>query len=337
MGTALKGNAGFAISAGSGGLRKHLTALAGVVLLGGTTAALAAESYPAKPIKIVVSETPGSGSDIIARQIGAMLTEAWGQSVIVENKPGASGIIGAEAVAKAPADGYTLWVASLSQLVGTVMLNRYVMSEEFAPVTLIASTTNIMAVNEALPVKTIPELIAYAKARPGMLYGSAGVATGMHLCMELFRTVAGLNMVHVPYKGAGPLLTDLSGGHVPVACVPTAAVQASVASGRVRALAVTSLHRTDLAPGMVPVADSVPGFEVLGWYGLLATLHTPADIVNQLNAVVGKALRTPALQEKLKSMGTEAAGGPPAQFGAMLKSDAAKWGKVLKDSNIRPE
>jgi tripartite-type tricarboxylate transporter receptor subunit TctC len=293
--------------------------------------------FPNRPFRVVVSEGPGSGSDLVARLVGNMLTEAFGQPAVIDGRPGASGLIGAEAAAKAPADGYTVWVASTSQLMGTTMHQRYLMSEEFAPVTLLATTASIMTVTGSLPVNTIPEMIAYVKARPGqMMYGSAGQGTGMHMCMELFSAMTGIKAVHVPYKGSPPMLTDMAGGHLQIGCVPAAPLQPFLKGGRIRALAVTTAGRTALAPGLPPVSDSVPGFESTGWYGLLAPLGTPDDIVAQLHAAVVKALKTPAIQEKLSALGSEAAGTRPAEFAAFLKSQSAKWAKVLRDANIKP-
>ena len=228
-------------------------------------------------------------------------------------------------------------MVSTSQLMGTTMHQRYLMGEEFAPVTLYATTTSIMVVHMSLPVNTIAELIAYAKARPGqLLYGSAGQGTGMHLCMELFSTMTGIKASHVPYKGAPQMLADLAGGQLQFSCVPTAPLQPLLKGGRVRALAVTTPARTPLAPGLPPVADTVPGFESLGWYGVLTPLGTPAEQVALINGVIVKALKTAAIQEKLGALGAEAAGTTPAEFAAFLKSQTAKWAKVLRDANIRP-
>lgn len=311
--------------------------LAPLCLLAAASAARAAE-FPTKPIRIIVSEAAGAGSDIIARLIGSILTETWGYSTVVDNRPGASGLIGAEAVAKAPADGYTLWSMSLSQLVGSVLFQRLLVAEEFTPITLSAQTTSIISVNAALPINSVAELIAYAKARPGQVnYGSAGNVTSMHLCMEMFRLATGINIVHVPYKGASPMLTDLAGGQVQAACVPAAPVLPFIKSGRLRGLGVTSLTRTNLAPGIVPVAETVPGFEINGWYGLVAPLGTPADIVTQIHAALAKGLRSPAVVEKLAGMGVEPVASTPAEYAAFLKAQTPKWRKLLQDANIKAD
>jgi tripartite-type tricarboxylate transporter receptor subunit TctC len=297
-----------------------------------------AADFPTKPIRIIVSESAGAGSDILARQVGSMLTDAWGYPVVIDGRPGASGLIGAEAAAKSPPDGYTLWVTSTSQLVGTILFQRYLLAEEFTPVTRVAATTSIIAVNASLPINSMAEFLAYAKARPGqMMYGSAGQATSMNLCMIMLRMMTGIDVVHVPYKAAATMLSDLAGGHLQVACAPAAPLQPFAKSGRIRLLAVTNLNRRALAPGLPAVNETVPGFETAGWYGLVAPLGTPDDIVMQINAVINKALKTPAIQERLNAMALDADGSTPAEFAAFLKMQTAKWKKMLQDANIRPE
>lgn len=319
-------------------LYRNIALLALAPLCLATTSVACAAEYPTKPIRMIVPEAPGSGSDIIARLLGSLLTDTWGFPVVVDNRPGASGMIAAQVVVKAPADGYTLWSMSLSHLVGGVLHQRLLVADDFTPISLTAQTTSIIAVNAALPINSITELIAYAKARPGQVnYGSAGNVTSMHLCMEMLRAATGINIVHVPYKGAAPMLTDLAGGRVEVACVPAAPVLPFIKSGRLRGLGVTHLTRTSLAPGMVPVAETVPGFEMNGWYGLVAPLGTPPAIVAQIHAALAKALKSPAVVDKLASMGVEPVASQPAEYAAFLKTQTVKWKKVLQDANIRPE
>lgn len=297
-----------------------------------------AADYPVKPIRIVVSESAGAGSDILARQVGTMLTDAWGVPVIIDGRPGASGLIGAEATAKSPPDGYTFWVTSTSQLVGTIMFQRFLLADEFTPVVRVAATTSIIAVNATLPIHSMVEFLAYVKARPGqLLYGSPGPGTSMHLCMELLRVMTGINVVHVPYKAAATMLTDLAGGHLHMACAPAAPLQPFAKSGRIRLLAITNPSRNHLAPGLPTVGETVPGFETAGWYGMVAPLGTPDEIVAQVNTVIVKALRMPATQERFNAMGLDPVGSTPAEFAAFLKAQTAKWKKVLQDANIRPE
>ena len=308
--------------------------LAPLCLAAAAAAAPAAE-YPARPIRMIVPELSGSGSDIVSRLLAGILTEAWGTNVVVDNRPGASGMIAAELVSKAAPDGYTLWPMSLSHLVGGVLFNRHLVADEFTPITLSAQTTSIFAVHAALPVNSVAELIAYAKARPGEVnFGSAGNVTSMHLCMEMLRAATGVNVVHVPFKGASAMLTDLAGGRVQAACVPVAPVQPFIKSGRLRGLGVTSLTRTNLAPGLPPVAETVPGFEMNGWYGLVAPRGTPPAIVAKIHGALARGLKSPAVVEKLAGMGVEPVASTPAEFAAFLKAQTPKWRKLLQDANI---
>jgi tripartite-type tricarboxylate transporter receptor subunit TctC len=224
---------------------------------------------------------------------------------------------------------------SLSHLVGGVLFNRHLVAEEFTPIMLTAQTTSIFAVHAALPVNSVAELIAYAKARPGEVnFGSAGNVTSMHLCMEMLRAATGVNVVHVPFKGASAMLTDLAGGRVQAACVPVAPVQPFIKSGRLRGLGVTSLTRTNLAPGLPPVAETVPGFEMNGWYGLVAPRGTPPAIVAKINGALARGLKSPAVVERLAGMGVEPVASSPAEFAAFLKAQTPKWRKLLQDANI---
>ncbi len=319
------------------GFSLHLILLAHLGLFSVAPTVHGAPDFPTKPIRMVIASGVGSGADIVARQIGIKLTEAWGQPIVFDPRVGASGRIGAELVAKASPDGYTLWVATMTQLISTTLYQRLMLADAFTPVAMIASAAYVVAVNASMPVNSIAELIAYAKARPGqILYGSGGQGTTTHLCMELLRTMTGIDLPHVPYKGSTPMLTELMGGHVQVTCVPAPAVQPFVKGGRVRTLGVTTRARTMLAPGLPPIAETVPGFEIVGWYGLLVPLGTPQEIVARINSAVVNALKTPETQERLVALGAEAAGSTPAEFGAFLRNETSKWGKVLRESNIRP-
>ena len=293
--------------------------------------------YPAKPIRIIIATTVGSGPDILARQIGAKLTQAWGQQVVIDPRAGASGMIGAELTANAAADGYTLWMATMSHVIATTMYQRLLLARDFAPITQVASTPYVIAVNAALPANSIAELIAYAKARPGaVLYGSAGQGSTPHLCIEAFKSMTATNLLHVPYRGAAPALTDLMSGHVQVSCVAAPAVQSFARSGKLRALGVTTLSRTPLAPDVPAVAESVPGYELVGWYGLLAPLGTPKNIVNKISSEIARALKTTEVQERLVSTGAEAVESSPAEFTKFLEKETLRWGKVLRDAGIKP-
>ena len=293
--------------------------------------------YPAKPIRIIIATTVGSGPDILARQIGAKLTQAWGQQVVIDPRAGASGMIGAELTANAAADGYTLWMATMSHVIATTMYQRLLLARDFAPITQVASTPYVIAVNAALPANSIAELIAYAKARPGeVLYGSAGQGSTPHLCIEAFKSMTATNLLHVPYRAAAPALTDLMSGHVQVSCVAAPAVQSFARSGKLRALGVTTLRRTPLAPDVPAVAESVPGYELVGWYGLLAPLGTPKNIVNKISSEIARALKTTEVQERLVSTGAEAVESSPAEFTKFLEKETLRWGKVLRDAGIKP-
>lgn len=295
-----------------------------------------AAEFPVKPVRIVVSTTAGSGPDVVARLIGNKLTEAWGQPIVVDARPGASGLIGAETTARSSADGHTMWLGTMTTLIGTLMHQRYRMAEEFAPVGLVATTASIFAVTASLPVNSVAELIAYAKARPGqLLYGSTGQGTTPHLCMESFSAMAGVKLEHVPYKASTGVLVDLMGGQVQVTCTSALSWQ-SLKGGRARGLGVTTRARSVLAPELPPVADSLPGFEMLSWLGLLAPLGTPKETISIINSAVVKVLKTAEIQERLVGVGAEAAGGTPQEFAAFLRSESARWGKILRDADIRP-
>ena len=318
-------------------LRYLCLCIAGASSISATPAHAAEAPYPAKPIRIIIATTVGSGPDILARQIGAKLTQAWGQQVVIDPRAGASGMIGAELTANAAADGYTLWMATMSHVIATTMYQRLLLARDFAPITQVASTPYVIAVNAALPANSIAELIAYAKARPGeVLYGSAGQGSTPHLCIEAFKSMTATNLLHVPYRGAAPALTDLMSGHVQVSCVAAPAVQSFARSGKLRALGVTTLRRTPLAPEVPAVAESVPGYELVGWYGLLAPLGTPKNIVNKISSEIARALKTTEVQERLVSTGAEAVESSPAEFTKFLEKETLRWGKVLRDAGIKP-
>lgn len=297
----------------------------------------AAQPYPAKPIRMVTAGTPGSGPEVIARHLAAKLSEAWGQQVVVDSRPGATGLIGAEIVAKSAPDGYTLWFMTSTQLLGTTLYQRHWVAKEFAPVGMLSSTAFGIAVGSGLPVNTLAELIAYTRARPKkLLYGSNGQGATTHVCMELFNSLAGITMLHVPYKGGTLALTDLAGGQIHVSCQPLPSLPQFIKAGRVRTLGVTTARRTKIAPDVPPVAETLPGYELLGWHGLLAPLNTPGAIIEKVNAAATKIILSAEMQERLLALGTEPAPSTPAEFAAWLRAESTKWAKVLKDANIRP-
>jgi tripartite-type tricarboxylate transporter receptor subunit TctC len=312
---------------------RPLAALLGLLAFATITQA---QSYPSRPIRLVVSTAPGSGSDIIARLISTRLAENLGQQIIVDNRAGASGMIGAETVARATPDGHTFWLPTLSSLISTTTANRLHLATEYAPVGLVAITPFVIVASGALPVKSIAELIAYAKARPGQLiYASGGTWTSTHVCVEMLLEMAGLKMLHVPYKGLGVAIGDLLSGQVHVAC-PPAPTMTVLAPGKVRVLAVTSLRLSQLAPGIPPVADTLPGYEMPGWYGAVVPLGTPKNIVQRLNQELARTVNAADIREKLLAAGAEPAMSSAEEFTAFLNRESQRLVKLLAAAGAPP-
>jgi len=300
----------------------------------------AAESYPARAVRILVSSSPGSGPDIMARLVGAKMAEALGQQVIVENRAGASGIIGTEMAAKAPPDGYTLLMLTASQVVVEALFKKlpYDLVRDFAPISLLGTTPFLLTVHPSLPTTSLKQLIALAKARPGELYyGSGGAGTPPHLATEILRTMTGIKLVHVPYKGITPALIDTVSGQVQMTFAVVPAALPFLKSGKLRALAVTSLKRTPLVPDVPPIADTVPGYEVIGWYSLVAPLKTPAEIIARLNAEAVKAVKAPDAQQRVSGLGAESIGSTSEELGAHMRSEIAKLRKAVAAANLQRE
>ena len=300
----------------------------------------ATATYPLRPIRIVVASAPGSGPDIITRLLGRKLGEAWQQQIIADNRTGAGGNVGAEIVAHAAPDGYTLLMATASQPIGAALYAKlnYDLTRDFVPVSLVASTPFVLVVNPAVPANSVAELIALAKAKPGLLrYGSGGSGTPPHLCAEILKSSAGLDIVHVPYKGVTPALTDLLGGQVQLVFSVVPAALPLIQTGKLRALGVTSAKRTALAPELPTIAETLPGFEVVGWYGLLAPRGTTAEIVTRLNGAVITALRNSDLRERFVALGADPLGTTPQEFAVFIRDEIRKWGKAVKDSGARVE
>ena len=298
-----------------------------------------AQSYPTKPVRIVVPYPPGGPNDIVARTVGQKLSEQLGQPVIVDNKPGASGNIGAESVAKSPPDGYTLLLLTTGHTINPSLYPKlgYDLEKDLAPVTQLTAGPMVVVANPSLPAKNIKELISLAKAKPGSLnFGSAGNGSSTHLAPELFSSMAGIKMNHIPYKGSAPALTDLMAGQIQVAFDFMISAMPHVKSGKVKALAVTSTTRSPAAPDLPTVAESgVPGFEVIGWNGLVVPARTPKDVVAKLNAELKKALDQPDAKERFAAQGFSATWTTPEKFGAYIESEHAKWAKVVKDSGAK--
>ena len=297
-------------------------------------------AYPGKPVRIVVPSSPGGGTDILARIVAQKLTENLGQQFVVENRPGAGQVIGIEAVARSPADGYTLLMAASAIVINEVMYSKppYNTLRDFAPVTLGASLPNILVAHPALPVKSVRELIVLAKARPGQLnYSSAGSGTSPHLSMELFRIMAGITVTHIPYKGSGPATVDLVAGQVQLSMPNVLTALPQIKGRKLRALGVTSGRRATGLADIPAIAESVPGYEAIQWYGVLAPAGTPREIVNKLQSEIARVLVLPEVKDRLSADGADPVGNRPDEFAAYIKAEIAKWDKVVKTGGIRLE
>jgi tripartite-type tricarboxylate transporter receptor subunit TctC len=330
---------------------KSPTTLAGLVLAAAALlvtavsparAADAPAAFPSKPVRLIVPFTPGGSTDILARAIGQKLTEAWGQPVVVDNRPGAGGIIGMEAAAKAVPDGYTLVMGHVGTLAANPALYKtlpYDPVKDFAPVTLIAMVPNVLVVGPAVPSRSVAELIALAKAKPGKLdYGSGGNGSAAHLATEYFKLKAGVDIQHVPYKGTAPALADLLGGQIGLMITGLPPVLPQTKSGRLRILGVASAQRLKQFPDIPTIAESgVPGYEATQWYGILVPAATSKDVVAKLNRDIVKALKDPAVAEKLATEGAEPVGDSPEHFGAFIRGEIDLWGKVIRATGAKVE
>jgi tripartite-type tricarboxylate transporter receptor subunit TctC len=296
--------------------------------------------YPTRPVRIIVAVAAGGGADIVARVIGQWLSERLGQQFIVENRPGGGTNIGTEMVARAPADGYTLLLVNLTHAINATLYEKlnYNFIRDIAPVAGIIGVSNVVEIHPSVPAKTIPEFIAYAKANPGKInMGSAGNGSSSHMAGELFKMMAGVNLVHVPYRGQGPAMTDLLGGQLQVIFATTPGTTEFVRIGKLHALAVTTATRAEALPEVPPLADFLPGYEASQWYGLGAPKNTPAEIVDRLNREVNAALVDPKMKARLAEFGGTVLPGSPADFGKLVAEETEKWAKVVKFSGARPE
>ncbi len=306
------------------------------------TAFVHAQNYPSRPLRMIVPTAPGGGTDFTGRLVAAKLSETLGQQVVVENRGGGGGSVGADNAAKSTPDGYTLLLGSIAtHAVNPALYKKlpYDHLKDFAPVSLIGTVPNAMVVHPSVPVKSMQEFITYAKANPGKInYGSSGVGSPPHLSMELLRSMTGINLVHVPYKGAGPALADLLGGQVQAMCTSLAGLINFIKSGRVRALGVTTAKRNPQLPDVPTIVESgVPGYEVTIWYGVFAPVATPKAIVQKLNAEMIKALTSPEMKERMALQGMDPAPSTPAELAAFVKAETVKWAKAAKDSGATAE
>jgi len=296
--------------------------------------------YPSRPVRIVVPSPPAGGTDIIGRVLAQHFSKATGQQFFVENKAGAGTMIGIEAVARAAPDGYTLLMAPSTLALNSVLYKKvpYDPIRDFAPITLAAAAPNILIVNTSLPAQSLAELIVLAKRKPGELsYGTPGVGTSPHMAMELFKSMAGIDLQHVPYKGTAPALTDVMGGQIAAMFSNALTARPQIDAGRVRALAVSGSRRIEALPNVPTVAEAVPGYEAMQWYGLLAPAGTAPAIISRLNAEALKALRSDEMKERLALDGAEPLGSTPAEFATLIKEELAKWTRVARASNIEPQ
>jgi tripartite-type tricarboxylate transporter receptor subunit TctC len=320
--------------------RRFLQLAVGAAALPAVSRFAWAQAYPTRPVRIIVGFTPGGTTDISARLIGQWLSDRLNQQFVIENRPGAGSNIAAEAVVNAPPDGYTLLLAGAPNAINATLYEKlnFNFIRDIAPVAGIIRTALVMQVNPSVPAKTVPEFIAYAKANPRKLnMSSAGTGSAPHVAGELFKMMAGVNVVHVPYRGAGPSLTDLIGGQVQVTFESMPSSIGYIRAGTLRALAVTTTKRSDALPAIPTVGEFVPGYEASIWYGVGVPKNTPTQIVDKLNKEINAGLTDPKLQARLAELGGVPLGGSPAEFGNLIADETEKWGKVVKSSGAKPD
>jgi len=303
-------------------------------------AAAAAADYPVRPIRMIVPYPPGGNADIVARTIAQKLGESLGQQIVIDNRGGAGGLIGEELAAKAVPDGYTIALVAVSHAVNPALTRNlpFDPQRDFMPVTMAVSVPNLLVVHPQLPAQSVPELISLAKAKPGSLsYGSSGNGTSLHLAGELFKRMAGVDIVRIVYKGSALAATDLFAGRIHLMFDVITTGLTNTKAGRVRALGVTSPRRTPVAPDIPAIAEFLPGYATTGWQGILVPRGTPAPVVARLNKEIVSLLKAPEVRERFLAMGAEPAGSSPAEFGAFIRSETAKWTKLLHDAGIKAE
>jgi tripartite-type tricarboxylate transporter receptor subunit TctC len=320
--------------------RRFLQLAAGVAALALRPRGAGAQAYPTRPVRIIIGVPPGGPLDLSARLIGQRLSERLGQPFIIDNRPGAGGNLGTEAVVRAPPDGHTLLLAFAANAINASLFAtlNYDFIRDIAPVASINRIPIVLAAHPAFPAKTVPELIAYAKANPGKVdMATPGKGTGPHLAGELFKMMAGVEMVHVPYRGSGPMMPDLLSGQVKIAFDAASSFIAHIRAGKLRALAVATATRLEALPEVPTVAETVPGFEASGWCGIGAPRNTPTAIIDTLNREINAALADPAIEARLADVGAVVLAGSPADFGQFIAEETRKWAKVVRFAGIPPE
>ncbi len=323
-------------------MKKHAGTMLAAVFAASLLASPAwSQAYPVKPVRFIVPWPTGGGTDVFARAIGQKLTDSLGQPFIVDNRPGAACNIGAELAAKSPPDGYTIIIATVTLATNPSMYAKLGFDplKDLAPITLVAGVPHLLVVNPSLPVKSVKELIALAKSKPAQLnYASAGNGSPFHIAAELFKNLAGVDIVHVPYKGGGPAVTDVVGGQVHMTFANLVAVLPQVRAGRLRALGITSAKRSQAAPEIPTIAESgLPGYDFTSWFGVLAPADTPKEIITKLNTEIVKILNTPELKDRLSKDGADLVAGTSEEFASYLKAETAKWARVIKAAGIRAD
>ncbi|HXF68126.1 MAG TPA: tripartite tricarboxylate transporter substrate binding protein [Burkholderiales bacterium] len=298
------------------------------------------DTYPQRPVRMVIAFAPGGGTDIIGRIVAQRLSEAWGQTVVVDNRPGAGSTIGTEIVARAAPDGHTLQTVSMSHALNVSLYRKlpYDPVRDFAPVAQLATAPNVLVVHPSVPARSVKELIALAKSRPGQLnFSSSGSGGVSHLSAELLRSAAGIDIVHVPYKGAGPAMTALLAGEVQIMMATMPVASAQIKANRVRALAISSAKRSPLAPELPTIAEAgFPGFQTDTWYGVLAPSRTPPALVHRINRDIARVLEAPEVKAMFEQQGAQTAAGTPESFGAFIRAEIEKWAKVIRAARIEP-
>ena len=309
-----------------------------LLLIGAVTMAQAQPDYPLRPVRIIVPSEPGGGTDISARILAEKLSQAMGQQFVIENRPGAGQMIGTEQVARSPNDGYTLLVAAaaITILPATNPNVKFDILRDFVPVSQLVSSPSMLVTPAGLPFKTLKEFIVAVKAKPGEFnFGSAGPGTQPHMAMELFRVMAGLDMQHIPYKGIAPALNGVIAGQVSAIIINPLSAKSQIEAGNVRGLGISSATRSAIMPDLPAIAEAVPGYEAIQWYGLFAPAGTPAPIVAKLHKEVAAALKSPEMQKRMAADGAEAVGNTPAEFSAQIKSELEKWAKVAELAKLK--